>query len=102
MNKTLFSCGFKKQVETRIGRKYDVTSSQALNVKLKKKSIPCKFCSATFTGEQYLNTHLQFKHKSETNDVIPTMLPTLEKFKDKEENRDCTDLVKDDACIMKR
>ena len=95
MNKTLFSCGFKKQVETKTGQKYDVTSSQVQNVKLKAKNTLCQFCSATFTAEQYLDTHIQFKH----TDVLPAMLPILEKFKDKKNPGDGNNLVRDDVCI---
>eukprot|EP00794_Sanderia_malayensis_P014570 gene14571-16073_t len=92
MNKTLFSCGFKKEIETRKGQRYDVTSSQAQSVKLKTKKVSCKFCTATFTSDQYLNTHLQFKHKSEISDVIPTILPTVQTFKEQ-------DIESDDACV---
>eukprot|EP00112_Aurelia_sp_Birch-Aquarium-sp1_P010693 Seg2277.4 transcript_id=Seg2277.4/GoldUCD/mRNA.D3Y31 product="hypothetical protein" protein_id=Seg2277.4/GoldUCD/D3Y31 len=99
MNKTLFSCVFKKQVETRTGRKYDVTASQVQSVKLKTKNIPCKFCAATFTAEQYLFSHIQFKHKSETSDVIPTMLPIRKTSKDQENTGDGADLVRDDASV---
>ncbi len=101
MNKTLFSCGFKKQIETRKGRRYDVKSSQAQSIQLRTKNVSCKFCTATFTSDQYLNTHLQFKHKSEISDVIPTILPTEQTFKeqDTENTEDGTDSVSDDACV---
>ncbi len=96
MNKTLFSCGLKKVVEKRTGRKYDVTSSHEQNAKLKTRNIPCKFCQAIFTPEQYLNTQIQFQHKSQTSDVIPTMLPKLAAFKDQEKTRNGTNLVRDE------
>ncbi len=68
-------------------------------MKLKTRNFSCKFCRAIFTAKQYLNTQIQFQHKSETSDVIPTMLPILVAFKDQEKTRNGTNLVRDDPCV---
>ena len=41
------------------------------------------------------STHIQFKH----TDVLPAMLPILEKFKDKKSPGDGNNFVRDDGCI---
>eukprot|EP00794_Sanderia_malayensis_P021199 gene21199-23281_t len=68
MNRTLFACGFKKKVELKDGQLYDITAtlSNAVNL-VTKKSVKCDFCQEVFSGKQYLETHVRFKHATEGN-----------------------------------
>ena len=61
MNHTLFNFGSKKEEETKKGTKYDVTPTMDTSVKLDSK-IPCAVCQKLFSGKQYLDMYIHFKH----------------------------------------
>lgn len=62
MNRTLFDCGLRKSVELKDGRLYDITSTLEKTVKLSSATVKCKHCDRSFKGQQYLDSHVQFKH----------------------------------------
>ena len=62
MNRTLFDCGFHEKVELRSADLYNITERLHKAVKLKYDSIRCGICSQSFSGKQYLDQHLRFKH----------------------------------------
>ena len=62
MNRTLFDCGFHKKVEQRSGDLYDITETLHKALKLKYDSVRCGICSQSFSGKQYLDQHMRFKH----------------------------------------
>ena len=62
MNRTLFDCGVRKSVELKDGRLYDITSTLEKKVKLSSATVKCQHCGRTFKGQQYLDSHVQFKH----------------------------------------
>ncbi|XP_014675269.1 PREDICTED: jerky protein homolog-like [Priapulus caudatus] len=64
MNRTLFDCGIKREVETRNGRLLDVTATLPKSIELPKKHVKCEICNGLFTAEKYLRTHVRFKHNS--------------------------------------
>lgn len=65
MNRTLFDCGFKRQVETKSGQLFDVTAALPKYVNLPDKAIKCEICNESFAAKKYLDTHVRFKHNSE-------------------------------------
>ena len=67
MNRALFACGFKKEVELKGGQLYDITATLSIPVNLATKSVKCNFCQELFSGKQYLETHVRFKHATEGN-----------------------------------
>ena len=62
MNHTLFHFGFKKQVETKSGKLFDVSAGLSKTVELPDKPVKCEICHNLFTEEKYLATHVRFKH----------------------------------------
>ena len=62
MNRTLFGCGFKRKLIFK-GKEFDVTSALPTTTKIEKKVETCRHCGEFFSGKQYLNMHLNFKHK---------------------------------------
>ena len=62
MNRTLFSCGVKRTVETRSGEEFDVSATYPRSVKLSCKPVKCDICNQCFTAKKYLETHIRFKH----------------------------------------
>lgn len=67
MNRTLFDCGIKKQVETKSGQLFDVTTALPRSVKLPSKPVRCDICKESFAAKKYLETHVRFKHNSSEN-----------------------------------
>ena len=65
MNQTLFHFGFKKQVETKSGRLFDVSPGLSKTVQLPDKPVICEYCNNSYAGKKYLDTHVRFKHPSE-------------------------------------
>ena len=61
MNRTLFDCGLQKSVELKDGRLYDMSILEK-TVKLSSAAVKCKHCNRSFKGQQYLDSHVQFKH----------------------------------------
>jgi len=64
VNRTLFACGFRKSIELKNGKLYDITETLEKSVELNSASINCEHCDKSFKGQQYLDIHLQFKHPS--------------------------------------
>ena len=62
MNRTLFDCGLRKSVELKDGRVYDIMSTLEKTVKLSSAKVTCKHCDRSFKVQQYLDSHVQFKH----------------------------------------
>ncbi len=65
MNRTLFACGFKKKAELKDGQLYGITATLSNPVNLVTKSVKCR--REVFSGKQYLETHVRFKHATEGN-----------------------------------
>ena len=65
MNSTFFACGFKKEVELNDGQLYDITATLSNSVNLDTKSVNCSFSQEVFSGRQYLETHVRFRHTPE-------------------------------------
>lgn len=66
MNHTLFHCGFKKEVVTNSGRRFDVSAGLPKAVQLEeKKQVKCEICGELFAAKKYLDTHVLFKHPSQ-------------------------------------
>ena len=65
MNRTLFGCGFKRKIDFN-SKEFDVTSALPTTTKIEKKVETCRHCGESFSGQQYLNMHLHFKHRSST------------------------------------
>ena len=53
---------FRKSIELKDGRLYDITSTLEKTVKLSSATVKCKHCDRSFKGQQYLDSHVQFKH----------------------------------------
>ena len=66
MNRTLFDCGLRKSVELKDGRVYVITSTLEKTVKLSSATVKCKHCDRSFKVQQYLDSHVQFKHPAST------------------------------------
>ena len=69
MNRTLFDCGIKKQVETKRGQLFDVTTALPRSVKLPSKPVRCDICQESFSAKKYLETHVRFKHNRSENSI---------------------------------
>ena len=65
MNHTLFHFGFKKQVETKSGKLFDVSAGLSKTVELPDKPVKCEICRNSFAEENYLATHVRFKHPNQ-------------------------------------
>ena len=52
MNYTLFHFGFKKQVETKSGRLFDVSAGLAKTVQLPEKSVICEYCKTSVRWQE--------------------------------------------------
>ncbi len=65
MNRTLFDCGLKKSVELKDGTLYDITPTLKKTVE-PGEPVLCSICHQSFTGKQYFDIHMQFKHKNST------------------------------------
>lgn len=66
MNGTLFACGLRKSVELKDGKLYDITETLEKTVKLNSTTVKCEHCDKSFKGQQYLDSHVQFKHPTFT------------------------------------
>lgn len=62
MNHTLFHFGFKKQVETKSGKLFDVSAGLSKTVVLPDKPEKYEICHNSFAEEKYLATHVRLKH----------------------------------------
>lgn len=62
MNPTLFACGLRKSVELKDGKLYDITETLEKTVELNSATVKCEHCDKSFKGQQYLDSHVQFKH----------------------------------------
>lgn len=69
MNRTLFDCGFKKEVELKNGELYDITATLPKTIR-KQADFKCGICTRTFFRKQHLQMHFKFKHpESEYSDL---------------------------------
>lgn len=67
MNRTLFDCGVRKSVELKNGSLLDITSTMKKTAMLTKSyDVQCSCCGKAFNGQQYLDSHMKFKHPSST------------------------------------
>ena len=62
MNRTLFDCGFKKEVDLKSGKLYDVTATLPKAVQKQTYDFKCGICSQIFFRRQHLEIHIKFKH----------------------------------------
>ena len=62
MNRTLFDCGFKKEVELKNGKLYDVTATLPEAVQKQTYDFKCGICIQIFFRRQHLEMHIKFKH----------------------------------------
>lgn len=62
MNRTLFDCGFKKNVELKNGGLYDITETLQKPVKMSTSDFKCQKCSQSFFRKQHLEMHTKYKH----------------------------------------
>lgn len=67
MNRTLFDCGFKKEVELRNGKLYDVTATLPKAVQKQTYDFKRGICSQIFFRRQHLETHIKFKHPAKAD-----------------------------------
>lgn len=65
MNRTLFDCGFRKSVELKNGSLLDITPTMEKIATLSNGyDVKCSCCGKVFKGQQYLDSHMTFKHPS--------------------------------------
>ena len=64
MNHTLLTCGLQKSLELKDGKLYDITETLEKTVELNHATVKCEHCDKSFKGQQYLDSHVQFKHPS--------------------------------------
>ena len=67
MNRTLFDCGFKKNVESKNvelknGGLYDITETLQKPVKMSTSDFKCQKCSQSFFRKQHLEMQTKYKH----------------------------------------
>ena len=62
MNRTLFDCGFKKNVEVKNGGLYDINETLQKHVKMTASDFQCQKCSQSFYRKQHLEMHTKYKH----------------------------------------
>ena len=62
MYRTLFACGLRKSIEVKDGKLYDITATLEKTVELNSATVECEHCDKSFKGQQYLDSHVQFKH----------------------------------------
>lgn len=67
MNRTLFDCGFKKEVELKNGKLYDVTATLPKAVQKQTYDFKCGICSQIFFHRQHLEMHIKFKHPAKAD-----------------------------------
>ena len=67
MNRTLFDCGFKKEVELKNGKLYDVTATLPKAVQKQTYGFKCGICSQIFFRRQHLEMHIKFKHPAKAD-----------------------------------
>jgi len=68
MNRTLFDCGFRKSVELKNGCLLDITPTMVKMAELSKSSVvKCNFCGKSLRGQQYVDSHMKFKHSTTEN-----------------------------------
>ena len=67
MNRNLFDCGFKKEVELKNGKLYDVTTTLPKAVQLQTYDFKCGICSQMFFRRQHLEMHIKFKHPAKAD-----------------------------------
>ena len=67
MNRTLFDCGFKKEVELKNGTLYDVTATLPKAVQKQTYDFKCGICSQIFFRRQHLEMHIKFKHPAKAD-----------------------------------
>ena len=65
MNCTLFDCGLTKSVELKDGTLYEITPTLKKTVE-PSLHVLCNIFRKSFTGKQYFEIHVQFKHKNPT------------------------------------
>ena len=67
MNQTLCDCGVRKSVELKNCSLLDITPMMEKTPTLSKSyDVKCSYCCKAFKGEQYLDSHMKFKHLSTT------------------------------------
>ena len=62
MNRTFLIYGLQKEFELKRGQLYDITATLSNPVKLVTQSVKCNFCQEVFSGKQYLEIHVRFRH----------------------------------------
>ena len=62
MNRTLFDCGFKKNLEVKNGGLYDINETLRKHVKMPASDLQCHKCSQSFSRKQHLEIHTKYKH----------------------------------------
>ena len=67
MNRTLFDCGFKKEVELKNGKLYDVTATLPKAVQKQTYDSKHGICSQIFFRRQHLEMHIKFKHPAKAD-----------------------------------
>ena len=82
MNHTLFHFGFKKEVETKSGRLFDVSAGLSKSVQFPDKPVKCEFCNNSYAGKKYLDTHVRFKHPSQYSKLSQSSSETTISSKD--------------------
>ena len=65
MNRTLFDCGFKQEVELKNGWLCDITATLPKAVETPTSDFKCRICSQSFFRKQHLEMHAKYKHPSE-------------------------------------
>ena len=68
MNRTLFDCGVRKKVELKNGCMLDITPTMEKTAEISKSAeVKCNVCGKSFRGQQYLDSHMKFKHPMTEN-----------------------------------
>ena len=68
MNRTLFDCGVRKKVELKNGCMVDITPTMEKTAEISKSAeVKCNVCGKSFRGQQYLDSHMKFKHPMTEN-----------------------------------
>ena len=68
MNRTLFDCGVRKKVELKNGCMLDITPTMEKTAERSKSAeVKCNVCGKSFRGQQYLDSHMKFKHPMTEN-----------------------------------
>ena len=70
MNRTFFDRGFKKEVETKSGKRFDVSAGLPKSIKVPNKQVRYEICNESFTAKKYVDTHVRLKHPSHDSRII--------------------------------